>query len=184
MARLLGNVSFLTSSTSSILNPSHHLPHKILYAISTILIQALIGIQGWIILIFKRYKFYPKNFLFQKASKFATRQDLFIQLNKNVDILILLIISQNILLNLSNWIYRVLSMLFLLKGEGGLDIFLILVDNCARVTSVYVLQIFPSFLNLVETQYSKTIKAIRSDTAPDLSFSSLLASKGIIHYFL
>ena len=142
MARLLGNVSFLTSSTSSILNPSHHLPHKILYAISTILIQALIGIQGWIIPIFKRYKFYPKNFLFQKASKFATRQNLFIQLNKNVDILILLIISQNILLNLSNWIYRVLSMLFLMKGGGGFRYF---PYSCRQLRKSYIGVCFTNF---------------------------------------
>ena len=65
-----------------------------------------------------------------------------------------------------------------------------IVDDCTRATWVYLLEnkssvssIFPDFIQLVETQYQKQIKAIRSDNAPELSFTSLLKTKGIIHYF-
>ncbi|CAE5963143.1 unnamed protein product [Arabidopsis arenosa] len=79
---------------------------------------------------------------------------------------------------------------FSVVSTEGFRYFLTLVDDCSRVTWVYllksksdVLTVFPSFLNLVETQYSQKVKAIRSDNAPELSFTSLLASKGIFHYF-
>lgn len=42
---------------------------------------------------------------------------------------------------------------------------------------------FLSFLQYVKTQYSKTIKAIRSDNAPELAFTSLLQTHGIVHFF-
>lgn len=42
---------------------------------------------------------------------------------------------------------------------------------------------FPEFLQYVKTQYSSSIKAIRSDNAPELAFSSLLKSHGIVHFF-
>lgn len=72
----------------------------------------------------------------------------------------------------------------------GYKYFLTIVDDCTRATWVYLLEnknhvssIFPDFIQLIETQYQKKIKAIRSDNAPELAFTSLLKTKGIIHYF-
>lgn len=42
---------------------------------------------------------------------------------------------------------------------------------------------FPSFLTLIENQYNVIVKAIRSDNAPELKFTDLLNSKGIVHHF-
>lgn len=42
---------------------------------------------------------------------------------------------------------------------------------------------FFSFLKLVQTQFQKTIKTIRSDNAPELAFPSLIREHGIIHHF-
>lgn len=68
--------------------------------------------------------------------------------------------------------------------------FLTIVDDCTRVTWVYlllnksyVITVFSEFLQLKETQYQAKVKAIRTDNAPELSFTFLLKSKGIIHFF-
>ena len=45
-----------------------------------------------------------------------------------------------------------------------------------------MLQIFPDFLKMVETQYKIVVKAVRSDNAPELKFVELFKSKGIIAY--
>ena len=65
-----------------------------------------------------------------------------------------------------------------------------IVDDCTRVTWVYflkdkssVITVFPEFLTFVETQFKTLVKAIRTDNAPELSFTSLLKNKGIQHYF-
>ena len=42
--------------------------------------------------------------------------------------------------------------------------------------------VLPSFFNMICTQFSKTIKAIRSDNAKELNMESFFASKGILHY--
>lgn len=64
------------------------------------------------------------------------------------------------------------------------------IDDCSRVTWIYflkhksdVLQIFPIFLNLVEAHYSSKVRSIRSDNVPELSFKTLLVSKGIFHFY-
>lgn len=51
-------------------------------------------------------------------------------------------------------------------SHEGFRYFLTLVDDCTCVTWIY--------LNYVETQYANKLKAIRSDNAPKLSFTSLL----------
>lgn len=72
----------------------------------------------------------------------------------------------------------------------GFRYFLTIVDDSTRVTWIYLLKnkssvqtIFPSFLKLIETQYSATVKAIRSDNAPELDFSDIIRTKGMIHYY-
>lgn len=72
----------------------------------------------------------------------------------------------------------------------GYKYFLTIVDDCTRVTWVYLLKdkssvitVFPEFLAFVETQFTTSVKAIRTDNAPELSFTSLLKTKGIQHYF-
>lgn len=79
---------------------------------------------------------------------------------------------------------------FYVPTTDGYKYFLTIVDDCTRATWVYLLKdkssvttVFPAFLTLIENQYNASVKAIRSDNAPELSFRSLLLSKGIIHYF-
>ena len=74
--------------------------------------------------------------------------------------------------------------------HDGYKYFFTLVDDCTRVTWIYlsknkssISHVFPEFLQYVKTQYSSSIKAIRSDNAPELAFSSLLKSHGIVHFF-
>lgn len=43
--------------------------------------------------------------------------------------------------------------------------------------------IFPVFLKHVTTQYASSVKAIRSDNAPELAFTKLLQAHGIFHQF-
>lgn len=76
------------------------------------------------------------------------------------------------------------------ETHEGYKYFLTIVDDCTRTTWIYlltlksvVLIVFPDFLKLMETQFGKTVKAIRSDNAPELAFSSLIKSRGMIHYF-
>ena len=72
----------------------------------------------------------------------------------------------------------------------GYKYFLTIVDDCTRVTWVYLLKdkssvitVFPEFLTFVETQFKTSVKAIQTDNAPELSFTSLLKNKCIQHYF-
>lgn len=46
-----------------------------------------------------------------------------------------------------------------------------------------VSHVFPEFLQYAKTQYSASIKAIRSDNAPELAFTSLLQTHGTVHFF-
>lgn len=48
----------------------------------------------------------------------------------------------------------------------------------------YVSIVIPKSLQLIETQYNAKVKVIRSNNALELSFNSLLKSKGIVHFFL
>ncbi|KAG7585478.1 Integrase catalytic core [Arabidopsis thaliana x Arabidopsis arenosa] len=68
----------------------------------------------------------------------------------------------------------------------GYRYFLTIVDDHSRVTWLYllrtkseVLQVFPDFLKMVETQYKAVVKGVRSDNAPELQFTALYKSKGI-----
>ena len=72
----------------------------------------------------------------------------------------------------------------------GYRYFLTIVDDCSRVTWIYLLKdkssvttVFPELLTFIETQFNTSVKAIRTDNVPELSFTSLLATKGIHHYF-
>lgn len=65
-----------------------------------------------------------------------------------------------------------------------------MVDDCTRVTWIYLLKdkssvvsVFPEFIQFVKMQYQMNIKAIRSDNAPKLAFTSLLRTHGIVHFF-
>lgn len=46
-----------------------------------------------------------------------------------------------------------------------------------------VAKVFPEFIQFVKTQYNMNIKAIRSDNAHELAFTSLLHTHGIVHLF-
>lgn len=79
---------------------------------------------------------------------------------------------------------------FSIESVDGFKYFPTIVDDCTRMTWVYMLknksdvsEIFPSFIRLVQTQFQKTIKAIWSDNAPELAFTSLLNEHGILHHF-
>ena len=79
---------------------------------------------------------------------------------------------------------------FKIESVEGYKYFLTLVDDCTRVTWIYMLKnksdvstVFPAFLNLVSTQFDKKIKAIRSDNAPELAFPNIVAETSMIHYF-
>lgn len=61
-----------------------------------------------------------------------------------------------------------------------------IVDDCARVTWVYLLkskhevvEVFPTFLKYVSTQYNASVKAIHTDNAPELNFTQLVKDLGI-----
>lgn len=79
---------------------------------------------------------------------------------------------------------------FFVESVEGYRYFFIFVDDCTRVTWVYMLKnkskvssVFPTFLKLASTKYQATIKAIRSDNAPKLAFTDLIKEHGMIHYF-
>lgn len=68
----------------------------------------------------------------------------------------------------------------------GYRYFLTIVDDCTRVTWIYLLKdkgsvatVFPECITFVEKQYQTSIKSIRIDNAAELAFTSLLKSKGI-----
>lgn len=76
------------------------------------------------------------------------------------------------------------------KTHAGYSYFLTLVDDRSRYTWVYllkhksdVLHIIPKIFKLVETQFSRNIKAFRSDNAPELRFKEFFDSVGTIHQF-
>lgn len=79
---------------------------------------------------------------------------------------------------------------FRIESVEGFKYFLTIVDDCTRVTWVYMLKnksdvvtIFPTFLKLVSTQYNAKIKAIRSDNTPELAFPDLIKDNGILYQF-
>lgn len=79
---------------------------------------------------------------------------------------------------------------FSIESVEGYRYFLTIVDDCTRVTCIYmmrnkndVLTVFPEFINHVATQYNTHIKVIRSDNAPELSFTQLVKQHGMIHQF-
>lgn len=79
---------------------------------------------------------------------------------------------------------------FKIPTYSGHKFFLTLVDDASRYTWTYLMRnksdvgtIIPHFFELVHTQFSKVIKAFRSDNAPELQFKEFFASKGTIHQF-
>ena len=78
---------------------------------------------------------------------------------------------------------------FSVPTHDGFRYFLTIVDDCSRATWVYllksksdVLTVFPNFIAMVENQFNRRVKAVRSDNAPELKFTSFYNSKGIISY--
>lgn len=74
--------------------------------------------------------------------------------------------------------------------HDGYKYFFTLVDDCTRVTWIYLLKdkssvasVFPEFVQFIKTQYNSNIKAIRSDNAPELAFTSLMRTHGIVYFF-
>ncbi|XP_075478953.1 uncharacterized protein LOC142519815 [Primulina tabacum] len=68
--------------------------------------------------------------------------------------------------------------------------FLTLVDDCTRFTWIFLMQhkseassVVSRFCNMIETQFSKRIKAFRTDNAMELAFTELFQTKGILHQF-
>lgn len=70
----------------------------------------------------------------------------------------------------------------------GAQFFLTIVDDYSRGTWVYLMKhksetcsLLVSFVHLVETQFNKRVKVIRSDNGPEFSMTQFYASKGIEH---
>ena len=68
--------------------------------------------------------------------------------------------------------------------------FLTLVDDCTRLTWVYLLKqksdaavVIPRFFNMVATQFQSSIKEFRSDNAIELVFTEFFHEKGVLHQF-
>ncbi|XP_019083824.1 PREDICTED: uncharacterized protein LOC109125837 [Camelina sativa] len=59
-----------------------------------------------------------------------------------------------------------------------LSVWVYLLRNKSQVTTA-----FPTFLKYVLTQYNTTVKAIRTDNAPELAFTDLIEEHGMIHQF-
>ena len=79
---------------------------------------------------------------------------------------------------------------FSTESIEGYKYFLTIVDDCTRVTWIYMLktkhevvEVFLVFLKYILTQYNATVKAIRSDNAPELRFQQLIKDLGMKHYF-
>ena len=79
---------------------------------------------------------------------------------------------------------------FSVESVEGFKYFLTIVDDCTRVSWIYMLRnksdvkhVFSTFLDHASAQYQTTFKKIRSDNAPELAFTGLLNSKGTIHQF-
>lgn len=45
-----------------------------------------------------------------------------------------------------------------------------------------VLPVFPAFIKMIETQFNKNIKSVRTENAPELTFGTLLKEKGILAF--
>ena len=76
---------------------------------------------------------------------------------------------------------------FHVQTQEGFKYFVIIVDDCTRVTWVFLLRtkteviiVFQNFYQMVLTQFTTQIKSVRSDNAPKLSFHEFFQSKGII----
>ncbi|KAL4355240.1 hypothetical protein GQ457_06G015480 [Hibiscus cannabinus] len=68
--------------------------------------------------------------------------------------------------------------------------FLTIVDDYSRSTWTYLLKqksdvisIIPSFIAMIKRQYGFDLKVFRSDNAPELRFSELFSTLGILHQF-
>lgn len=79
---------------------------------------------------------------------------------------------------------------FAIESVEGYKFFLTIVDDCTRVTWLYMLRnksevktVFPDFLDHIHTQYHYIVKKVRSDNANELAFTDLFLSRGIIHQF-
>jgi len=78
---------------------------------------------------------------------------------------------------------------FSVETVDGYKYFLTIVDDHSRATWIYllrnkseVLTVFPAFIEQVENQYKVRVKAVRSDNAPELKFTSLYQQKGIVSF--
>lgn len=76
------------------------------------------------------------------------------------------------------------------ESYTGYKYFLILVDDCSRVTWVYLLKhksdaalVIQRFFTMVETQFKTKIKVFRSDNAPELAFTDMFVERGVLHQF-
>ncbi|KAL4027855.1 hypothetical protein IC575_011045 [Cucumis melo] len=79
---------------------------------------------------------------------------------------------------------------FSTETYSGYSYFLTIVDDATRYTWVFMLKlksdvisIIPQFFKLIETQYGKAIKQVRSDNAPELKFTTFFEQKGVIHQY-
>ena len=79
---------------------------------------------------------------------------------------------------------------FSIESVEGYKYFLTIIDDCTRVTWVYMMknksevtQHFSDFIKHVLTQYKAVIKVIRTDNAPELTFKSIVREHGMIHQF-
>ena len=71
----------------------------------------------------------------------------------------------------------------------GFRYFFTIVDDCTRFTWIYllhskseVIQIFPAFFSLIQNQFDIKIKSVRSNNAPELTFSSFFQEHGILSF--
>jgi transposase InsO family protein len=78
---------------------------------------------------------------------------------------------------------------FYVLTKDGFRYFLTIVDDFSRATWNYllknksdVLHAFPTFINMVHTQYQTKLKSVRSDNAHELKFTDLFAAHGIVAY--
>lgn len=70
---------------------------------------------------------------------------------------------------------------FSVPTHDGFRYFLTIVDDCSRATWIYllksksdVLRVFTEFITMVETQFDRKVKRVRSDNAPELNFTFFL----------
>ena len=79
---------------------------------------------------------------------------------------------------------------FSIESVEGYKYFLTLVDDCTRVTWLFMMRNksevtghFRAFIQHVHTQYNSSIKAIRTDNAPELAFTDIIKQNGMLHQF-